>query len=73
MATTSMKIPNISCEHCVNAIKSDLVELDGIVSVAGDPATKMITVEWEAPATLASITTLLQEINYPATGNADSE
>lgn len=72
MATTIFTIPNISCEHCVNAIKSDLAELEGIVSVTGDPPTKKITVEWEPPATLVGITNLLQEINYPADDNADS-
>lgn len=59
------KIPNISCSHCVNSIKNELEELEGISKVEGDPGTKEITVEWEAPASIESIKDILVEINYP--------
>lgn len=48
------------------SIKNELDEMDGVTAVAGDPATKSITVEFEAPATLEAIRELLVEINYPA-------
>ena len=66
MTKTQLIIPNISCNHCVNAIKNDLGEMQGVTHVTGDPKTKTIDIEWTAPATLASIRALLQEINYPA-------
>jgi hypothetical protein len=34
--------------------------------VEGDPNTKEITVDWDAPATLEKIKSHLKEINYPA-------
>ncbi len=59
-------IPNISCGHCVQSIKNELSEMDGVIRVEGDPAIKEIHVQYEKPATLEGIKALLQEINYPA-------
>ena len=60
-------IPNISCGHCIMAIKNELTEIQGIVTVEGNPAEKQITVEWDAPLTLDKIQAILKDINYPAT------
>ena len=68
MEKKSFSIPNISCRHCVMTIKNELNELDGISGVEGDPQKKEITVNWEAPATLEKIRSVLEEINYPASG-----
>jgi copper chaperone len=59
-------IPNISCGHCVMAIKNELAEVKGIVAVEGNPAEKQITVEWNAPLTRDKIQDILKVINYPA-------
>jgi copper chaperone len=59
-------IPNISCGHCVAAIKNELTEIKGIVTVEGNPADKQITVAWDAPLTLDKIQAILKDINYPA-------
>jgi copper chaperone CopZ len=67
METKTLSIPNISCGHCVNSIKKELSEMDGVTSVEGDPASKSVTLEWDAPATLEKIKDTLKEINYPAT------
>jgi copper chaperone len=68
METTKLSIPNISCGHCVMAIKRELGELKGITGVEGDPGKKEITVTWDAPASLDQIKSTLKEINYPAAG-----
>lgn len=62
----TFSIPNISCGHCVNAIKSELGDMDGIAKVDGDPGSKSIHVEWDSPATEDQILDTLKEINYPA-------
>ena len=67
METKKLSIPNITCGHCVMAIKKELEEMEGITRVEGDPETKEIEVEWDAPATLEKIKATLAEINYPAT------
>ena len=66
MESTTFSIPNISCGHCLNTIKNELSELDGVKTVDGNPENKEVTVEWEPPATLDKIKETLQEINYPA-------
>lgn len=66
METGKFSIPNISCGHCVMAIKRELGEVQGVSKVDGDPQKKEITVEWETPASLEKIKATLKEINYPA-------
>jgi copper chaperone CopZ len=66
MATITLNIPNISCGHCVAAIKRELGGIDGVSRVEGTPEEKSITVEWDAPADLQKIESTLSEINYPA-------
>ena len=65
MTTLTLKIPNISCTHCVHTIKTELSELPGIKSVSGQVEAKEVTVAFEAPATLAQIEATLAEISYP--------
>ena len=65
MEKETFHIPNISCGHCVMAVKNELNEMDGVVRVEGDPQTKDVTVEYDAPATPDGIKARLQEINYP--------
>jgi copper chaperone CopZ len=66
MQTHSLKVPKISCGHCVKTIQNELSNLVGVRSVEGDPGQKTITVGWDSPATLEAIRALLSEINYPA-------
>lgn len=68
MENKTLHIPNISCGHCVNSIKNELEDLDGVSKVTGDPGKKEITVEWESPVTLEIIKKTLSEINYPSEG-----
>ena len=66
MEKKTFSIPGISCGHCVNAIKSELTELEGVSKVEGNIDSKSVNVEWEPPATEERIKSKLTEINYPA-------
>ena len=66
MEKQTLSIPTISCEHCVRAIKEELMELDGVKAVEGNPDDKTATVKWDSPATLDIIKSTLEEIDYPA-------
>ena len=66
MEKTILSVPNISCGHCVMAIRKELGELEGVSTVEGNATTKEITVEWDVPATLDKIKASMKEINYPA-------
>ena len=66
MEKKTFTVPNISCGHCVMSIKNELSELEGVKSVDGNPETKSIDVEWDAPITEDKLIETLKEINYPA-------
>ena len=65
MQSKTFEVPNISCGHCVNAVQNEVSELDGVSSVQASHETKMVTVEFDAPASWDQIKATLAEINYP--------
>ncbi len=66
MSQKTFSIPNISCGHCINAIKGELLEIDGVTQVDGNADQRNITVQWNEPVTEGAIIARLQKINYPA-------
>ena len=68
MTAVKYFVPNISCNHCVHTIQSELVELKGVTSVKADVATKEVAIVFDAPADEVQIKQLLSEINYPVAG-----
>lgn len=64
MQTKTFKVPNVGCNGCVNTIKSEVSELAGVNSVSGDVDSKMITVEWDTPASWEQIEATLVDIDY---------
>lgn len=65
MTTISLTSPAISCMHCVRTIKTELAELGGVARVEADANTKVVTVDFDVPATQAEIVAKLAEIGYP--------
>jgi len=65
MEKKTFLVPNISCGHCIMTIKNELGDIEGVLNVEDNPGTKLITVEWDAPATLDTRKETLKEINYP--------
>jgi copper chaperone len=68
MKTVTYSIPNISCNHCVHTIKSEIAELAGVKSVEADLTSKKATITFDTPATEEMIKSTLAEINYPVAG-----
>jgi len=66
MTTVTYNIPNISCGHCVNTIKMELGDLNGVQSVDASAESKTATISFDMPATEDAMKALLAEINYPA-------
>lgn len=49
-------IPDISCEHCVNAITAKVTAVDGVTAVVVDLDAKTVSVEGgDSPAIIAAI------------------
>ncbi len=65
MKTVTYTIPNISCNHCVHTIKTEVSDLAGVQAVNADAQSKQATITFDAPATEDKIVELLKEINYP--------
>ena len=65
MPSKTFTVPAIHCGHCTRTIENELSELEGVRSVTADQETRVVTVEWDAPATWEQIDALLHEINYP--------
>jgi copper chaperone len=70
MASKTFEVPNISCGHCVMTIKNEVGDLAGVTRVDAAKDTRMVTVEWNDPATWEKIESLLVEINYPPASEA---
>ncbi len=64
MISITYSVPNISCNHCVHTINTELSELPGVKSVLTDLATKTVIIGYEPPATPEKIEELLTEIDY---------
>jgi copper chaperone len=65
MQSKTFEVPNISCGHCVMTVQNEVGELNGVSMVQADQDSRMVTVEWDAPATWEQIKATLTEINYP--------
>ncbi len=66
MAAETLKVPNISCEHCVKTIKRELEMLDSVANVAGDVDTQIVDVEYVDGGDPDTVRKTLEEIGYPA-------
>lgn len=64
METKTVKVPNIGCNGCVNSIKGELADLEGVSSVEGSVEAQTITVTWGNPANWEAISAAMTEIDY---------
>jgi len=62
MTTRTYSVPEISCEHCVNAITGGVIKLGGVTDVTVNIATKTVTVVGDAPET--EIVAAIDEAGY---------
>jgi len=65
METKTFQVPAIGCDGCVRTISSEVSEIQGVKQVQGNVDTKIVTVQWESPATWNTIEAKLIEIEYP--------
>lgn len=65
MTSKTVKVPTISCGHCVATIEREVGELAGVSSVEADQASRRVTISWDPEATdWVAIEELMREINY---------
>ena len=66
MATVSLHVPDISCEHCERTVKAALRPIEGVQQVAVDIPGKRVTVDYdERQVDVERMKAALQEEDYP--------
>lgn len=57
-------VPDVSCEHCVNAIKGELSKISGVSNVDVNLDTKLVTVESSDAVSDAELRAGIEEAGY---------
>jgi copper ion binding protein len=64
MAIEQFRVPDISCQHCVNAITQEVSALAGVQRVQVDLDSKTVTVEHAPQITTVQIVAAINEAGY---------
>ena len=62
--TIELKVPTMSCQHCVNAITNEVSDLPGVERVVIDLGTKKVSVEADARVTTDAVIGAINEAGY---------
>lgn len=66
-ATVQLQAPDISCAHCVGAVKNRIGQLEGIEAVDASAETKLIDIAFDSEKiSLEKIRAELEDEGYPA-------
>lgn len=66
MSSRTVRVPNISCGHCVSTVEREVGDLEGVTRVKALLEDQQVTVEWDDDRTnWGEIEMLMTEINYP--------
>lgn len=66
VTTVVLKAPDISCGHCVKAIKTAVSEINGVSTVDGDTERKEVFVTYDPSVVeLDAIEKVMEEEGYP--------
>ncbi len=64
MSVHVYRVPDVSCEHCVHAITSELGKIDGVRKVDVNLDSKLVTVEAEEIVSDAELRAGIDEAGY---------
>jgi copper chaperone len=71
MERITLTAPDISCDHCINAIRKAVTSLPGVQMLEGNPDTKLITLEFDPGQTeLEEIEDTMQDEGYPVSARS---
>jgi copper chaperone CopZ len=69
MTSKTVKVPSISCGHCVATIEREVSEMSGVSEVKAEQVSKNVTITWDPEATdWVVIEGLMKEIDHPPSG-----
>lgn len=64
MTTTTLNVPDISCDHCKTSIEGAVRELPDVVDVMVDVATKTVAVTYRDSLSLDTVIAAIEEQGY---------
>lgn len=64
MYSADYVVTGMTCQHCVNAVSSELKELDGVSDVQVELASGQVTVVSAAPLDRATVVAAVDEAGY---------
>ena len=62
--TIELVVPEMSCQHCVNAITGEVSQLQGVRNVAIDLGTKHVRVDADESVTSQAVVEAVNEAGY---------
>lgn len=66
MERATLEAPEISCDHCIQTIRTKVEKLPGVQFISGDPDGKQVVVEYDPGQTsLGGIEAAMEEEGYP--------
>jgi len=66
MERANLEAPDISCDHCIQTIRTSVEKLSGVQFISGDPDVKQVVVEYDPGQTaLDGIEAAMEEEGYP--------
>lgn len=65
---TQLKIKGMSCNHCVNSVRTALEAVPGVESAQVDLATGLAVVDHQTPIDLVTLITAVEEEEFEAEG-----
>lgn len=64
----TFNVPDVSCEHCVNAIRSSVLEVDGVYTVDVNIDSKTVTVNHDAIVNTGAVRQAIEDAGYEISG-----
>jgi copper chaperone len=62
----TLTAPDISCDHCIAAIRKALSKLAGVQFLSGEPRTKQVTIRYNPSlVAMTAIEKAMEEAGYP--------
>ncbi|ACL26256.1 heavy-metal-associated domain-containing protein [Chloroflexus aggregans] len=64
MVTEQFRVPGVSCQHCVHAVRKEVGALNGVVQVDVDLDNKIVTVVHSDDVEITDIVMAIKEAGY---------
>lgn len=62
--TTTYRVPEVSCGHCIKSITDELTKVTGVSNVNVDLTTKIVAVEHDASVSDGQLRAGIEEAGY---------